>query len=109
MVGETSLIQEKTDYISGLSDNFDTNLTVYVRFLGFDQDIIDEDAIEDMLPSYFTKWDVNYGTTQLNFNYDFEHLEDLYVNSLKNYILTNSYYSDKNHDLSNHFILKFVY
>ncbi len=88
--GETSLTQEKVNYFSSLPDNFDTNLTVYVRFLGFDQDIIDEEAIEDKLPSYFTKWDVNYGTTQLNFNYDFEHLDDMYVNSLRNYILSNS-------------------
>ena len=88
--GEASLTQEKTYDVSSLSNNFDTNLTVYVRFLGFDQDIIDEEAIEDKLPSYFTKWDVNYGTTQLNFNYDFEHLDDMYVNSLRNYILSNS-------------------
>ncbi len=88
IVGETSLTQDKIVYTSSLPDNFDTNLTVYIRFLGFDQDIIDEEAIEDKLPSYLTKSDVNYGTTQLNFNYDFEHLDDLYVNGLKNYILT---------------------
>jgi len=89
MVGDTSITQERTNYISSLPDNFDTNLTVYVRFLGFDEEIIEEETIESLLPSYFTKWDVNYGTTKLNFIYDFEHIDDLYVNSLKNYVLTN--------------------
>jgi hypothetical protein len=89
IVGETSFNQEITTSISNIPDNFDTNLTVYVRFLGFDQDIIDEDAIEGMLPGFLTKWDVNYGATLLNFNYDFEHLDDLYVNGLKSYILSN--------------------
>ncbi|MHA1419545.1 MAG: hypothetical protein ACTSPO_11540 [Candidatus Heimdallarchaeaceae archaeon] len=86
VVSETGITQVRTDYVSSLPDNFDTNLTVYVRFIGFDQEIIDEDAIESMLPNYFIKYDVNYGTTKLNFNYDFEHMEELYFNGLKSHI-----------------------
>ncbi|MBY9001034.1 MAG: hypothetical protein KGD64_08980 [Candidatus Heimdallarchaeota archaeon] len=86
IVGESDISQEDKINLSSFPENFDTNLTVYVRYLGFDEEIIDDETIESLLPAYFTKWDVNYGTTQLNFNYDFKHMEDLYFNGLKNYI-----------------------
>ncbi len=79
-----------SNFRNQISPNFgaalDTNLTLYLKFIGFDSNYINQEEIETMLPNRYSRGYESIGTSDLNFNYDFSFLDNSVKNQLEEYI-----------------------
>ncbi|MFW9853396.1 MAG: hypothetical protein ACFFDS_10660 [Candidatus Thorarchaeota archaeon] len=63
-----------------------TNLTVHLKFIGFDSNYVNQEEIELMLPDEYTRGYEEIGTSIFTFNYDFTFLDNTIKNQLEEYI-----------------------
>lgn len=68
------------------SSTINTNLTLHLKFIGFDSNYVNEEEIETMLPKEYTRGYEEIGTSIFTFNYDFSFLDNTIENQLEEYI-----------------------
>ncbi len=78
---------EKNDFLPQLDlDKINTNLTLFIEFVGFDSGIINESEILNQISHTYNRGSTETSISKLSFDFNISYVSDLESNALKNYI-----------------------